>query len=371
MAVPVAAPGTVLELPIHLFELLKPTDKEIGGVLLFDKDPATPTLTLNTVTASLGGHSGVHLGGLVKTFGLHPSWFIYHTHPVIRDDRYNGLSGPDLFMIITLSLSSNEEHSIVTHLLVTQYDLHVTYLNPNVYNIFLRIYNGFINDPSIPPELQIPANVDRDNYIKQYKRFIFIEYYKILFDHVIASFSNGLYYNGPYPAGVHYTRDTHALTGLDYISFIPQHEESWKKLMSLWPSADGMAEGEHIFASIRNPKLNFVHNWLNKPARGNGALDVAIPVQENIVGLFKTTSFKLYTGDMPIVGENIRLTCGDGGYIYTNTVPWNQVAIIPPIIGQLVPMMAGGRRKKQKTRKIRKYKRRAKTWHQARKLKTF
>lgn len=343
----VAGPGTVIKIPIRLLPLLSTLKYEIGGVFLFDKLPER-TLKVNTITSSLGKHESVDFTGLIKTFGLHPSWFIYHTHPPSDGETYMGLSGQDLLIFLLFSFSSNKQHSIVTHLLTTQTDIHITYINLSVYDILLRLYNAFIQEGG------------SDTAVANYRKIVFLEYYSILFNLIEAAFSKKVYYNGQYDSTKGYSRDTHALNGLNKLSFIPHKSESWLAIMNLWNRASDVLHGQsnyrEIIGKMVHPGILEIHSWMNKQRGERGALDIGLAVNPDKIeeGFFKTTSFK--KDSLQSDGTNIILECLDGGYIYDNTESWSQEAPIDPIAGQIIPMIEGGRRKKKRTRLTRRKK---------------
>ena len=333
-------PGSIIQIPIRLLPLLQPHTTEIGGVLLFDKGPDN-TLILNTITSSLGRGASVNFSGLVNTFGEHPSWFVYHTHPPTHGDIYMGLSGQDLQLLLVFSLSTNQEISTVTHLLTTSTDIHITYITPDIYNIILRLYNGFIQGgPS------------------EQRKIDFLNFYYILFNLLEVSFSRHNYLNSPYNPANGYTRDTHALNDLDTISFIPHHGRTWEYLMHLWANAAALLAGHpnevHIQSIMATGGIPEVHQWMNTVALTIGLAKNPSEIEE---GLFKTTSFR--ANALPSNGTNIILPCLDGGFIYNHTEEWVQAAPINPILGQIIPMFEGGRRQtKRATKKFRrKYKR--------------
>ena len=307
-------PGTYIAFPSHIKDIIRATNKEIGGVILFSKPlmhADRKLLLANSIFLSAGEAGYVHWSRVLHTI-QHKSYMIFHTHP--KDNPgYQGYSSGDLGLLLKYSLQTYKHNIPVHYCLSTGKDVHFTFIDPVVINIIRTLMK--VLKPMVIA--RFPGQTDAS--FQAY----FLSFFKLLFD------SFEWYCVTKYAEIPH--SDIAALSELDKISFTPY--SGYDKLRYVVNSFLQLQEGRPY---RENPIIMYIYDQYEPASRNihmtiTGSKQEEIPTILDYMGLFKTTSVKnidFFKDDYAGV------ECLDSGKIYNETVPWSQEAIL----GNLEPL---------------------------------
>ena len=337
--------GTYIAFPSHIKDIIRATDKEIGGIILFSKDAHRKLLVANSIFLTAGEVTHVDLNSILATI-THGSYMVFHTHP--KDNHgYQGYSSADLLVFLIYNLKTYKRKVPVHFCLSTGKDIHFTFIDPVVITIIRTLMKML--KPIVMAKF--PDVVTTDLIFQTY----FINgFFKMLFD-AFEEYCLHTYAHIPHS-------DIAALSQLDKISFTPY--SGYDKLKQAVGSLLRIERG-NIYRE--NPIVMFIFEQYEVVAsRLNIGITNApqnqIPHILNYIGLFKTTSAK---NEEFFKADHSGLLCNDSGKIYNETVPWNRDVIISNL-DPLSPYEGGSlgkvvyfnnsythiKRSKSKTRKI-------------------
>jgi len=302
------APGTYIAFPNHIKDIIRATDKEIGGVILFSKPEIhadRKLLLANSIFLTAGEIGEVNWTRTLTTI-QHGSFMIFHTHP--KDNRgYQGYSSQDLHLLLMYSLKTYKHNVPVHFCLSTGKDIHFTFIDPVVITIIRTLMK--ILKPIVIS--RFPQFGITDKMFQNY----FMTFFKLLFDS-FEKYCITKYADIPHS-------DIAALSELDTISFLPS--KTYDKLKQI-VNAFFVLEEARIYRE--NPVVMYIYEQYDFVAFsrlniiiGDTIQAEQIPNLLSYISLFKTTSAK--NEDFFKV-DHAGLQCNDSGKIYNETVPWNQ-----------------------------------------------
>jgi hypothetical protein len=300
--------GTYIAFPSHIKDVIRATDKEIGGVILFSKPEIHANkkiLLANSIFLSAGEAARVQWSRILTTI-KHGSYMIFHTHP--KDNPgYQGYSSDDLYLLLFYGLKSYKYNVPIHYCLSTGKDIHFTFIDPVVITI-IRTLMKLLKPMVIA---RFPGTTDSSFQIQ------FMLFFKMLLD------SFQMYCVIAYAAIPH--SDTRALSELDTISFTPY--SGYDKLKRAVNSFLVLEEGR-IYTD--NPIIMFIYENYEIVASRiyvtiEGSTQEQIPHILTYMGLFKTSSLKK---EAFFRDDHAGIQCLDSGKIYDETVPWVQEGVI-------------------------------------------
>jgi hypothetical protein len=129
-------PGTYIAFPNHIKDIIRATDKEIGGVILFSKPEIhadRKVLLANSIFLTAGEVGRVDWSRTLTTIN-NGSYMIFHTHP--KDNPgYQGYSSDDLILLFRYSLQTYKHNAPIHFCLSTGKDIHFTFVDPVVITV--------------------------------------------------------------------------------------------------------------------------------------------------------------------------------------------------------------------------------------------
>jgi len=303
--------GTYIAFPTHIRDIIRASDKEIGGIILFSKPEIhadRKVLLANSIFLTAGEVTHVDINITLATI-KHGSYMIFHTHP--KDNLgYQGYSSADLILLLIYNLKGYKHNVPVHYCLSTGKDIHFTFIDPIVVTI-IRTLMKMLKSIVIA---KFPDVVTTDLIFQNY----FLNgFFKMLLD-AFEEYCLQTYARIPHS-------DIAALNQLDTISFTPYSGYDKLKLAvaSLLQLERGRKYRENPVVMFIFEQYEIVGSKLNIGI--TNARPDEIPDILNYIGLFKTSSAK--NEDFFKV-DHSGLQCHDSGKIYNETVPWIQDAVL-------------------------------------------
>jgi len=335
------APGTYIAFPNHIKDIIRATDKEIGGVILFSKPEIhadRKLLLANSIFLTAGEIGDVDWTRTLTTI-QHGSFMMFHTHP--KDNRgYQGYSSQDLHLLLMYSLKTYKHNVPVHFCLSTGKDIHFTFIDPVIMKLIRTI-----------------MKLMKPNFIKKFPGAIhtvfeeaFIDYFGCMFD--------ALEYEFVKTNGTKASPDQWCLTLLDTFTFTPLDKYDIIKglVKSYLTTPNGLkySTNPHVMTIYEMYEDTFNKLVLEIPQIKTEADFRGL---RSYLGLFKTTSQKYdkFFSDLhggPFSG----VQCLDGGRIYDETDPWSlsdniHIESISPFALSDSHLMQGGTLQKGTLRK--------------------
>ena len=306
-------PGTHIAFPSHIKDIIKATDKEIGGIILFSKpqeDAHGKLLLANSIFLTAGEFTHVDLHFTLTTI-THGSYMVFHTHPK-GNHGYQGYSSADLLVFLFYNLKTYKHKVPVHYCLSTGNDIHFTFIDPVVITI-IRTLMKMLK----PIVMHTFPNLIKTDLL--FQNYFINGFFKMLFD-AFEDYCLHRYLSSP----VH--SDINALTELDTISFTPY--SGYDKLKG---AVNTLLQTERGRIYREDPVIRFIYQQYEVVASKLnigifGATPEDIPHILNYIGLFKTTSTtnELFFNEH----HHSALHCTDSGKIYNETVPWNRDVVL-------------------------------------------
>jgi len=305
------APGTYIAFPNHIKDIIRATDKEIGGVILFSKPEIhadRKLLLANSIFLTAGETTKVDVSSTLTGI-THSSYMIFHTHP--KDNPgYQGYSSDDLYSLFYYCLKTYKHNAPIHFCLSTGKDIHFTFVDPVVITV-IRTLMKMLKPIVIS---RFPQFGITDKMFQNY----FMMFFKLLLD----SFEK--YCVTKYAQVPH--SDIAALNELDKISFLPS--STYDKLKQIVNAFLLLEEGR-IYRE--NPVVMYIYDQYDFVAFSRLKITITnakaeeMPDIINYMGLFKTTSAK---NEDFFKADHSAIQCLDSGKIYNETIPWNQAVPI-------------------------------------------
>jgi len=295
-------PTTKIQFPEHINHIILSTNKEIGGLIMFEKKPSN-TLEANSIFLTAGEEDKVDFTRILNTV-VHPSYMIFHTHP-LRKRGYNGYSGTDLTSFFYYTLINYKAENRIHFCLSTGHDIHFSFLdNPvveyirTIIKLIKRESRLFTSDKEVQEAFMI------------YFHYLcsVIEYYCVTSARDMSFV------------------DAQLLKFIEHFTFTPLDKAKWNDF-KIWMNQYKPANPA-MYAKYETVKgfkyINENYERISNTIQCVFSVPGIAPEEVvKTIGLFKTTSstYDAFTKTGSVV-------CIDSGKIYNETDPWQTTSTL-------------------------------------------